>query len=161
MAIGTGRTGHRAGVDGLRGVGEHAPSTARCRSAQGCRSHHRTRHGNRQAARSRGRQATPEAIGEVVFSAEYFRWFAEEARRPSGSVHPPEAHGRRHVSVRRPAGVVASLTPWNFPCSIQARKLAPALAAGCTVVARVSEKAPLAVTQMIGCLVDAEIPPAQ
>ena len=74
-------------------------------------------------------------------------------------MHPPEADGRRHVSIRRPAGVVASLTPWNFPCSIQARKLAPALAAGCTVVARVSEKAPLAVTQMIECLVDAEIPP--
>ena len=106
-----------------------------------------------------GGKRRAEAIGEVLFAAEYFRWFAEEARRPSGSVHPPEADGRRHVSIRRPAGVVASLTPWNFPCSIQARKLAPALAAGCTVVARVSEKAPLAVTQMIECLVDAEIPP--
>jgi succinate-semialdehyde dehydrogenase / glutarate-semialdehyde dehydrogenase len=106
-----------------------------------------------------GGKRLSEAIGEVSFSAEYFRWFAEEARRPSGSVHPPEAVGRRHLSIQRPAGVVASLTPWNFPCSIQARKLAPALASGCTVVARVSEKAPLAVTQLIGCLVDAGIPP--
>ncbi len=91
----------------------------------------------------------PEAIGEVTFSAEYFRWFAEEARRPDGHVVPHEVPGRRHLTLHRPVGVVASLTPWNFPCSIQARKLAPALAAGCTVVARVSEKAPLAVTELI------------
>ena len=101
----------------------------------------------------------PEAMAEVAFSAEYFRWFAEETRRPHGELLTPEAPGRRHLTLRRPAGVVASLTPWNFPCSIQARKLAPALAAGCTVVARVSEKAPLAVTEMIRCLTDATIPP--
>jgi succinate-semialdehyde dehydrogenase/glutarate-semialdehyde dehydrogenase len=100
----------------------------------------------------------PEAIGEVVASAEYFRWFAEEVRRPRGELHPHEADDRRHLTVPRPAGVVASLTPWNFPCSIQARKLAPALAAGCTVVARVSEKAPLAVTEMFRCLTDAGLP---
>ncbi|AXK33507.1 NAD-dependent succinate-semialdehyde dehydrogenase [Streptomyces armeniacus] len=100
----------------------------------------------------------PEAQGEIAFSAEYLRWFAEEARRTDGTVPPHEAAGRRHVVLRRPAGVVASLTPWNFPCSIQARKLAPALAAGCTVVARVSEKAPLAVTELIRCLTDAGLP---
>ncbi|MFP5336849.1 MAG: NAD-dependent succinate-semialdehyde dehydrogenase [Actinomycetes bacterium] len=101
----------------------------------------------------------PEAVAEVAFSAEYLRWFAEEARRPQGDVLTGEAPGRRHLTLRRPAGVVASLTPWNFPCSIQARKLAPALAAGCTVVARVSEKAPLAVTEMLRCLTDAGLPP--
>jgi succinate-semialdehyde dehydrogenase/glutarate-semialdehyde dehydrogenase len=100
----------------------------------------------------------PEAVGEVSFAAEYFRWFAEEVRRPAGHVHPHEQSGRRHVTIRRPAGVVASLTPWNFPVSIQARKLAPALAAGCTVVARASEKAPLAVIEMIRCLDEAGIP---
>lgn len=108
-------------------------------------------------AREAGKRR-PEAVGEVRFSAEYFRWFAEQARRPSGGVHPHEALHNRHLSIRRPAGVVASLTPWNFPCSIQARKLAPALAAGCTVVARVSERAPLAVTEMIRCLTDAGFP---
>ncbi|TDO34818.1 succinate-semialdehyde dehydrogenase/glutarate-semialdehyde dehydrogenase [Kribbella sp. VKM Ac-2527] len=108
-------------------------------------------------AREAGKRL-PEAIGEVSFSAEYFRWFAEEARRPSGHVVPHELADRRHLTIRRPVGVVATLTPWNFPCSIQARKLAPALAAGCTVVARVSEKAPLAVTEMIRCLTDAGIP---
>ena len=100
----------------------------------------------------------PEAVGELAFSAEYFRWFAEQARRPHGEVIPHEVADRRHVTVRRPVGVVASLTPWNFPCSIQARKLAPALAAGCTVVVRVSEKAPLAATEMIRALVDAGVP---
>ncbi|MGI9157413.1 MAG: NAD-dependent succinate-semialdehyde dehydrogenase [Marmoricola sp.] len=108
-------------------------------------------------ARESGKRL-PEAIGEVAFSAEYFRWFAEQARRPSGELVPAEAAGKRHLTLRRPAGVVASLTPWNFPCSIQARKLAPALAAGCTVVARVSEKAPLAVTAMVRCLTDAGLP---
>jgi succinate-semialdehyde dehydrogenase/glutarate-semialdehyde dehydrogenase len=108
-------------------------------------------------AREAGKRR-PEAIGEVAFSAEYFRWFAEEARRPTGQIHPHEQPDRRHLTIRRPAGVVASLTPWNFPCSIQARKLAPALAAGCTVVARVSEKAPLAVTELVRCLTDAGLP---
>lgn len=100
----------------------------------------------------------PEGIGELRASAEYFRWFAEECRRPRGQVFEQEAPGRRHLTISQPAGPVASLTPWNFPCSIQARKLAPALAAGCTVVARVSDKAPLAVTGMIRCLTDAGIP---
>jgi len=109
-------------------------------------------------AREAGKRR-PEAVAEVAFSAEYFRWFAEEARRPAGQVYPQEVRDRRHLSIRRPAGVVASLTPWNFPCSIQARKLAPALAAGCSVVARASEKAPLAVTEMVRCLTEAGLPP--
>jgi succinate-semialdehyde dehydrogenase/glutarate-semialdehyde dehydrogenase len=109
-------------------------------------------------AREAGKRR-PEAVAEVAFSAEYFRWFAEQSRRPTGQVLTHEAPDRRHLTLRRPSGVVASLTPWNFPCSIQARKLAPALAAGCTVVARVSEKAPLAVTEMIRCLTDAGLPP--
>lgn len=108
-------------------------------------------------AREAGKRL-PEAAGEIAFSAEYFQWFAEEARRLGGDYPPHEAAHRRHLVMRRPAGVVASLTPWNFPCSIQARKLAPALAAGCTVVARVSEKAPLAVTELIRCLTDAGVP---
>lgn len=109
-------------------------------------------------AREAGKRL-PEARGEVAFSGEYLRWFAEQARRPCGGVIPYEAPGTRHLTITRPVGVVASLTPWNFPCSIQARKLAPALAAGCTVVARVSEKAPLAVTEMVRCLTDAGLPP--
>lgn len=101
----------------------------------------------------------PEARAEIAFSGEYIRWFAEEARRPLGALHSNEDAARRHISTRSPAGVVLSLTSWNFPCSLQARKLAPALAAGCTVVARVSERAPLAVTEMIRALTDAGLPP--
>lgn len=100
-----------------------------------------------------------EAVGELTFSAEYIRWFAEEARRPQGSVYAQEDHARRHFSMRSAAGVVVSLTSWNFPCSLQARKLAPALAAGCPVVVRVSERAPLAVTEMIRAFADAGVPP--
>ncbi len=71
---------------------------------------------------------------------------------------PHEQDDRRHLTFRRPAGVAVSLTPWNFPVSIQARKLAPALAAGCTVVARASEKAPLAAVELVRCLADAGLP---
>ena len=100
----------------------------------------------------------PEAQAEVRFSSEYLRWFAEEIRRPRGEFFTSEDNGRRQLSIRRPLGVVASLTPWNFPVSIQARKVAPALAAGCTVVARVSEKAPLAVTMWLKTLHEAGLP---
>ena len=99
-----------------------------------------------------------EAIGETRFSAEYFRWFAEEIRRPQGEVFASEDRSRRQLSISRPIGVAATLTPWNFPISIQARKVAPALAAGCTVVARPSEKAPLAVAELFRALIDAGIP---
>lgn len=112
-------------------------------------------------ARTLAREAgklLPEAEAEVSFAVEYFRWFAEEARRVGGSVRAPEATGRRHLAIRRPAGVALSLTPWNFPVSIQARKLAPMLAAGCTVVARVSEKSPLAATELFRVLIDAGVP---
>ncbi|WP_415854194.1 aldehyde dehydrogenase family protein [Sinomonas sp. G460-2] len=101
----------------------------------------------------------PEAIGEISFSIEYFKWFAEEARRPLGNVIPSEDPARRHLSTRSATGVVVSLTSWNFPCSLQARKLAPALAAGCTVVARVSERAPLAATELVRAINDAGLPP--
>lgn len=101
----------------------------------------------------------PEAVGEVRFAAEYLRWFAEEVRRPAGDVLTPEAAERRQFTLTAPAGVAFCLTPWNFPVSIQARKLAPALAAGCTVVARPSEKAPLAVLELFRALEDAGLPP--
>jgi len=100
-----------------------------------------------------------EAIGETRFSAEYFRWFADAVRQPHGEVLTPEDPGRRQLTITSPVGVVASLTPWNFPLSIQARKVAPALAAGCTVVARASEKAPLAVLELFRALDDAGLPP--
>lgn len=99
-----------------------------------------------------------EAIGEVRFSADYFAWFAGEARRLEQLSGVSGRNGGPQLVLRKPAGVVATLTPWNFPVSIQARKVAPALAAGCTLVARPSEQAPLSVVGLFQCLQDAGLP---
>jgi succinate-semialdehyde dehydrogenase/glutarate-semialdehyde dehydrogenase len=101
----------------------------------------------------------PEGIAEVRFAAEYFRWFAEQVRRPAGDLLTAEKPNRRQVAASRPVGVAVCLSPWNFPVSIQVRKIAAALAAGCTTVSRTSEKAPLAVVEMFGCLREAGIGP--
>src|SRR5690349_10345065 len=99
-----------------------------------------------------------EAIGEVRFSADYFNWFAGEARRLEGmSSFGGRATGQQLV-LRKPLGVAAVLTPWNFPVSIQARKIAPALAAGCTIVVRPSELAPNSVVELYKCLQEAGLP---
>jgi succinate-semialdehyde dehydrogenase/glutarate-semialdehyde dehydrogenase len=99
-----------------------------------------------------------EAIGEVRFAADYFSWFAGEARRLEWmSAIQGRASGQQ-VVLRKPAGVVAALTPWNFPVSIQARKIAAALAAGCTVVSRPSEFAPDSVVALYKCLQEAGLP---
>ena len=99
-----------------------------------------------------------EAVGEVRFSADYFSWFSGEARRLEQIVAVDGRANGPQLVVRKPVGVVASLTPWNFPVSIQARKIAPALAAGCTVVARPSEQAPNSVVQLFECLAEAGLP---
>jgi succinate-semialdehyde dehydrogenase/glutarate-semialdehyde dehydrogenase len=99
-----------------------------------------------------------EAVAEVQFAAEYFAYYAAEAPRAEWmSLVEGRASGPQ-LLLRKPAGVAAALTPWNFPVSIQARKLAPALAAGCTVVARPSEEAPLSVVELFRCLEDAGMP---
>src|SRR3954471_18855913 len=86
-----------------------------------------------------------EAVAEVRFAADYFAYYAAEATRAERLSAVEGRPSGPQLLLRKPAGVAASLTPWNFPVSIQARKLAPALAAGCTVVARPSEEAPLSV----------------
>ncbi|MFI5715921.1 aldehyde dehydrogenase family protein [Nocardia sp. NPDC051750] len=82
-----------------------------------------------------------EAVGEVGFSAQYFEWFADAATMPGDGGFVTAQ--RRFTTTRRPVGVVAAVSPWNFPLSIPARKVAPALAAGCTVVQKASELTPL------------------
>lgn len=84
-----------------------------------------------------------ESRGEVAYGASYVEWFAEEAVRAYGDIIPEAAPGRRMLVVKQPLGVVAAITPWNFPLAMLARKLAPALAAGCTVVAKPAEDTPL------------------
>lgn len=83
-----------------------------------------------------------EARGEVGFSAAYVMWFAEEARRTYGDVVPSPWAERRVLVTRQPVGVVGAITPWNFPSSMLARKIAPALAAGCTIVAKPATQTP-------------------
>lgn len=99
-----------------------------------------------------------EAVGEVKLSADYFSWFAGEARRLQQAVAVDGRQSGPQVVLQKPAGVAATLTPWNFPVSIQARKVAPALAAGCTVVARPSEQAPASVVELFECLIEAGAP---
>src|SRR2546425_4648816 len=83
-----------------------------------------------------------EARGEINGSAAYFEWFAEEAKRSYGQIIPQTLPNKRHWTLKHPVGVVASIAPWNFPVLLQARKIAPALAAGCTVVARPASQTP-------------------
>ncbi len=84
-----------------------------------------------------------EARAEVASSAAYVLWFAEEARRTDGAVIPSPVAGRKLMTTRHPVGVVAAITPWNFPSSMLARKLGPALAAGCTVIVKPASATPL------------------
>ena len=84
-----------------------------------------------------------EAKAEVGSSASYVLWFAEEARRTDGAVIPAPVKGRKLMTTRHPVGVVGAITPWNFPSSMLARKLGPALAAGCTAVVKPAEATPL------------------
>src|SRR3546814_20827371 len=84
-----------------------------------------------------------EAQGEVRYAAAFGQWFAEEARRIYGETIPGHTTTMRLRTLREPVGVVAAITPWNFPLAMVTRKVAPALAAGCTVVLKPSELAPL------------------
>lgn len=83
-----------------------------------------------------------EARGEIAYGAAFIEWFAEEARRVYGDVIPGHAKDRRIVVIKQPVGVVAAITPWNFPSAMLARKLAPALAAGCTIVCKPAHQTP-------------------
>lgn len=100
-----------------------------------------------------------ESRGEILAAANYFEWFSEEAKRVYGRWAPPSKDGVRRWVLRQPVGVCAAISAWNFPVLLPARKIAAALAAGCTIVSRPSLKAPLSPMEMIGCLHDAGLPP--
>src|SRR4051794_19630846 len=100
-----------------------------------------------------------EAKGEILHSADTFEWFAEEGKRAYGQVIPNSAPGKKHVTLKHPIGVVAAISPWNFPITLQSRKIAPALAAGCTIVSKPASQTPLVLVQLFECLVDAGLPP--
>src|SRR3546814_194054 len=83
-----------------------------------------------------------EAKGEVVYGASFIEWFAEEAKRVYGDTIPQHQADKRIVVVKQPVGVVAAITPWNFPNAMITRKCAPALAAGCPVVIKPATQTP-------------------
>jgi len=84
-----------------------------------------------------------ESRGEIAYGASYVEWFAEEGKRAYGDVIQPPANDKRVVVIKQPVGVVACITPWNFPNAMLTRKIAPALAAGCTVVCKPANETPL------------------
>ena len=85
----------------------------------------------------------PEARGEALYAATFVEWFAEEAKRTYGDVIPSPVASQRLIVMKQPIGVSAAITPWNFPCAMITRKVAPALAAGCPVVVKPAEQTPL------------------
>ncbi len=85
---------------------------------------------------------------EVALAVDHFRWFAAEAERVYGRVVPPQTPSKRHLVVRSPVGVVGAITPWNFPLMLAARKVAPALAAGCPVVLKPASATPLSAVML-------------
>lgn len=89
-----------------------------------------------------------EAKAEIMMSADYFEWNAEEAKRIYGETIPASSSSKRLLAIRQPVGVVAAITPWNFPASMIARKVSPALAAGCTVVIKPASATPLSALEM-------------
>jgi succinate-semialdehyde dehydrogenase/glutarate-semialdehyde dehydrogenase len=84
-----------------------------------------------------------EAKGEILYGASYIEWFAEEAKRIYGDIIPSNNSTQRLLTIKQPIGVVAAITPWNFPNAMITRKVAPALAAGCTVIVKPAEATPL------------------
>ena len=90
----------------------------------------------------------PEAIGEIHYGASFIEWFSEEAKRVYGDIIPGHQRDKRLMVLKQPVGVVGSITPWNFPNAMIARKVAPALAVGCSFVARPAELTPLSAIAM-------------
>ncbi|WP_396934071.1 NAD-dependent succinate-semialdehyde dehydrogenase [Mycolicibacterium sp.] len=99
-----------------------------------------------------------DARAEVMYAAEFFRWFSEEAVRTDGGYGVSPAGGARTLVTHKPVGVAALVTPWNFPAAMATRKIAPALAAGCTVVLKPAAETPLTALAVARILSDAGVP---
>ena len=99
-----------------------------------------------------------EALGEVDYAASFIQWFAEEAKRANGEIIPPVKPGSRIWATREPVGVVAAITPWNFPLAMLTRKLGPALAAGCTGLIKPANETPLCAFALLALAQKAGVP---
>lgn len=97
--------------------------------------------------------------GEVKYGADFLQWFAEEAKRVYGETIPAPRKDQRFIVMKKPVGVVAAVTPWNYPMSMITRKAAPALAAGCTLVLKPAEDTPLCAVEIFKVFEEAGIPP--
>ena len=100
----------------------------------------------------------PEAKGEILYAASYVEWYAEEAKRIYGETIPAPSDDKRMIVIKQPVGVVGTITPWNFPAAMIARKIAPALAVGCTVVSKPAEQTPLTAIALAVLAEEAGIP---
>jgi succinate-semialdehyde dehydrogenase/glutarate-semialdehyde dehydrogenase len=99
-----------------------------------------------------------ESRGEIAYAASFIEWFAEEAKRVYGDVIPGHQHDKRILVLRQPIGVVAAITPWNFPAAMITRKAAPAIAAGCTIVVKPAQQTPFSALAMAELAARAGIP---
>jgi len=100
-----------------------------------------------------------DAIGEATYAAEFFRWYSEEAVRAEGSLTKAPSSGARILVSHKPAGVALLITPWNYPAAMGTRKIAPALAAGCTVLIKPASETPLTMLALMPLLEEAGVPP--
>ncbi len=100
----------------------------------------------------------PESRGEVVYTASYLTWFAEEAKRLYGRTIPAGTNSKRLMVTRQGIGLVAAITPWNFPAAMMTRKAGPALAAGCTFIVKPAEDTPLTMIRLVELAHEAGIP---
>lgn len=99
-----------------------------------------------------------EAKGEVLYAASFMEWYAEEAKRIYGEMIPASKENKRIMVLRQPVGVTAAITPWNFPAAMVTRKLAPALAAGCTIILKPASQTPLTAVKIFELMEKAGIP---
>ena len=99
------------------------------------------------------------ARSEVTYAADFLLWYAEEAKRVYGETIPSARADQRFLVLRQPVGVVGGITPWNYPVSMLTRKIAPALAAGCTFVVKPAEQTPLCALEVFKLFEEAEVPP--
>jgi succinate-semialdehyde dehydrogenase/glutarate-semialdehyde dehydrogenase len=104
-------------------------------------------------------KALPDALSEVVYSAEFFRWYAEEAVRNIGEVMRAPSTGARILVHHKPAGIAVLVTPWNYPAAMGTRKIGPALAAGCPVIIKPASETPLTMLALMPILTEAGVPP--
>jgi succinate-semialdehyde dehydrogenase / glutarate-semialdehyde dehydrogenase len=103
-------------------------------------------------------KARADAIGEATYAAEFFRWFSEEATRADGLLTRAPASGARILVHQKPAGVAVLVTPWNYPAAMGTRKIAPALAAGCSVIVKPASETPLTMLALMPLLEEAGVP---